>query len=395
MKEYALFLDRRLVRCSTSKAAIWELLVRLVRELQVSEILPQRLVANPIAFSRSQGVLLSIQERNVGAASDAWREIPNWCGPPKKPRGKHAFKCSTTALTMPEWLRAWIVSSSKKLEVPSNQQAEPPRPDFPEAFDMIPDSDESAWPDLASWDEQRLLANGWLVDEDNAAHHAPVATPACRQSSLLPNGAETLDDVLGASCARMADAERPKLDLATRKDRLCKWLNTARCRLDFAGYKEFRKALRRWHSGREVPTYPELRSLAALLWCADFPEGASVQATWIVGFEESLPLAARRVWCQVVSQFAPTRVPTSFPDRVSEDSSEMRCSKTQPSVDTIPNFSGRPCSGQKAGTFCAAKTRCKERGWLIERSAVFLNRKRRSESLGDATASSKLRRERL
>lgn len=369
--------------------------MRLVRELQVSEILPQRQIANPIAFARSQGVLLSIRDRNVGAPSHAWREIPNWCEPPKKPRGKHAFKCSTTSLTTPEWLRAWIVSSSKKEEVPPNQQAAPPRPDVPEEFDVITDSDESAWPDLASWDEQRLLANGWLVDEDHAVHPVPVATPACRQSSLLPHGAETLDDVLGARCARPGDAGRPKLDLATRKDRLCKWLNTARCRLEFAGYKEFRKALRRWHSGREVPTHPELRSLAALLWCADFPEGASVQATWIVGFEESLPLAARRVWRQVVCQFAPARVPMSFPDRVSEDLSEIRCSKTKPSVDTTPNFSGRPCSGQKAGNFCAAKTRCKERGWLIERSAIFLNRKRRSESLGDATVLPKLRRERL
>jgi len=371
MKEYGLFLERRLICCSTSKAAVWELLVRLVRELQTSKILPKRLAASPIDFAKAEGVMLSIQCRTHGAPSSLWTEIPGWNAPPKKPRG-NSHLCEKVMLTPPAWVRAWISSRASK-PPESHPKEEPPK--------------QAAW--LSS--RARKLLESHANEEPLEQAPAASAVSAAVESACSKTLQRTADaEQMLEEESRQAVAAAPKPEEMERKEQLLrKWLFTARCRLNLTEYTEFRKALGRLHSGRSSCETAELCSLVKLLWGADFPEGPSTHATWILAFAESLPRAMRWVWRKAVHQFAPT--PLSFPDSVGDT--------CEPSADQNP--AGQSGSDQQGGPgvdvglTCAASPQRKEHGWLIERSAAFLNRKRSADADGDGTTPPKRRREML
>lgn len=357
MKEYGLFLDRRLIRCSTSKAAIWELLVRIVRELQAKKILPKRLVASPIAFSKAEGVMLSLQTRNVGAPSHTWTEIPGWSGPPKKPRG-NSHQRVRVQLTAPTWLRAWVSSRTSK-------QPEPAVRDDP----------------------SQQASSGWLIKLQASGKRSASPAAESAYNATLRRPAR-----VGPRCEEEeveewrqgAVAVTSPEDMERKEELLRKWLFTARCRLNLTDYSEFRHALGRLHSARSTCETAELCNLVKLLWCADFPEGPSTHATWMLDFAESLPRGMRWVWREAVHQFAPA--PLSSPNSAGKSS--------EPSVDQKP--AGQSSAGVDVhSSTSAAEPLRKEEGWLIKRSTVFLNRELRVETASDGTPLKKCRREML
>lgn len=105
---------------------------------------------------------------------------------------------------------------------------------------------------------------------------------------------------------------------ADRSQRLRDWLSSARCRLSSPDYAEFVRALNALHGkfGADEcqKTLGSLRSLAELLWRAEFPEGATTHAEWMAIFNDCLPQSSREEWSRHIRGTAPVLVPAAAPE---------------------------------------------------------------------------------
>mmetsp|Transcript_11375 Transcript_11375/g.25489 ORF Transcript_11375/g.25489 Transcript_11375/m.25489 type:complete len:291 (+) Transcript_11375:3-875(+) len=274
------------------------------------------------------------------------------------------------------------------------------RESFPSVGAAVPLAAPAATPAVATVTATEKPSVAPAVEFEAAATTAPVAAAASSPPPAQENepGSPMMEEACFGAPAKPEESTVPSR--AVRARRLSAWLASARCRLAAKDYDIFRRALGSLHHGRaqakaarrgassqERLLAGELKTLARVLWRAEFPEGPRAQAAWVVAFEDSLPRSLRGAWRNRVDEAAPLGLKLrsvcqgliGIFARKGKPPAEVAAPCGSVSRQTVPAATPTAPVSAAASPGIGAQAPKKQRleGWLISRSAAFL---RRSES---------------
>eukprot|EP00929_Paragymnodinium_shiwhaense_P006896 TRINITY_DN11084_c0_g1_i1.p1 TRINITY_DN11084_c0_g1~~TRINITY_DN11084_c0_g1_i1.p1 ORF type:complete len:578 (-),score=89.06 TRINITY_DN11084_c0_g1_i1:175-1908(-) len=412
--------------------ALWDLLVRFMHEMQHCGILPAGLfLPDPLSFARARGVKLSIVVRNKDAPAHFWSPAParDWMRPPLKPRGSSSNCVSRDPLRMPPWLEEALAARAKAardreqagcpvtsadagaIRSRKETQSEPRIPDVQVAPQVAPSVPVGIHTHRSSLEgcpaEGKSCAVEQHVQMENLQQqHQPQEQQPQQMQPQTPKREQRGGQQRQTDWQQPPQREsqhdeeqhhqqeqRPELQVTPqgpetdRRRRLAAWLRTAREILDPQDYSMMRQSFVQLH-GLEASSvsYEKAKTTLAMLVerlaQAQFEDGDALCA-WLLTLEDALPVGSlREHWrflcnlrhASALEEAAPPQAHAAQPgSKTGAAASRAVVSPDEPRrPETLQPVPPQLVDVQSKGPTLAAHAHA--RGWLLERSALFLNR---------------------